>query len=394
MDVTDTPRVADRRAVGVRAAEGPPRSPAVRLLRDRSHEVDPQNVYMGRSALDARGPAARQPWFEWWYYKAVVPATGEAIFAAYGVVNPTDVAGRSGASQAFLIFGAPRRKLLLVERLPVRSFEASSSSTYVRVGRSHATACRAVGEVAGQGHRARWDLGFATRWRFPATGWVSWFPAASNIHWHPAQADARVSGVVELDGERLELVGAPGYQDHNWGSSFPRYWLWIACNTFADAPETALVVGGGLPRAMRRVEVGSVVCVGLRHEGRVHAFRSTDLHGTRVEPLPGGWRVEASDGRRRITVEARAPLEAFLPIELDTPDGGRFVNYETLAGDLQVRLEERSRVLRWRKVVELSSRQAGLEIGLDARRAPTSLWQRCLGREPALAPGRALAVAP
>lgn len=47
--------------------------------------------------------------------------------------------------------------------------------------------------------------------------------------------DARISGWVEVGGERLELDAHPGLQGHLWGTGRPRGWAWCHGNDWEDA---------------------------------------------------------------------------------------------------------------------------------------------------------------
>ena len=54
--------------------------------------------------------------------------------------------------------------------------------------------------------------------------------------------DARFTGSVTVDGERLELDGWPGMVGHNWGAEHAERWSWIQANDFDGAPD-----GGSMP---------------------------------------------------------------------------------------------------------------------------------------------------
>lgn len=87
------------------------------------------------------------------------------------------------------------------------------------------------------------------------------------------QGPCRVSGVVDLAGERTELSGL-GFRDHSWGPrkwQGPRYWRWISClcdegNGFVGwitqigdsrPPGNGMVLRDGKFSLVRRVDVDS-----------------------------------------------------------------------------------------------------------------------------------------
>lgn len=42
----------------------------------------------------------------------------------------------------------------------------------------------------------------------------------------------KVSGSLQMEGERISLKGATGYIEKDWGRSMPRRWLWFQCSQF------------------------------------------------------------------------------------------------------------------------------------------------------------------
>lgn len=164
-------------------------------------------------------------WYEWWYYKAVLPGTGQAFYFCYGVVNPGDTAQASAASRSYVSAGNFGEGETAEQAFPVSAFSASASSTFVRVGRNSATdkALKGVMPLPGGG-QASWDLKVEKDWGFNAMGWTMYPQGLSNIYWYPAQASAYMTGEVSWNGRTYRLDRVPAYQDRNWGRSFPKWW--------------------------------------------------------------------------------------------------------------------------------------------------------------------------
>jgi len=244
------------------------------------------------------------------------------------------------------------------------------------------------GEVACAEGSLRWDLRLTPRWRAPVADWLQRVPGSASMHWSPDLADARLDGELELEGRRWTLRDLPAYADHNWGSAYPRWWFWLACNAFGEHPDLALVAGGGRPQTLGVGEWVDLVSVALRHEGRAYAFHKHHLAVTWIDALPGGWRLRCSSPGARLLVEARAPLQAYQLIELPTPSGTHFANHECLHGALSLTLQHRRWSGGWRTVLKAHSELAAMEYGLDPLRPVPLLHSGWLGqtRRPARGP--------
>lgn len=76
----------------------------------------------------------------------------------------------------------------------------------------------------------------------------------------------------------------------------------------------------------------------------------------------GKWKVMAMSKKYKIEVEAYAPKEEFMDLQFVTPSGEIFHDYETLTGQLRVKLYERNGV-GLKLIADLISNYAGIEFG-------------------------------
>jgi len=329
---------------------------------------DPYNAYLWNrtNALAANGQVDRGDWYEWWYFKVVDPATQEAFYFTYGVVNPWDRERELAGTRAMIQAGDFKRKILIYKSFPVSDFSASYDSTKVRIGTHHATDRALQGAVRDErGHSISWNLKLLPDWKFNAMGWTREVPG-SGIYWYPAQASAKASGWVEIDGRRIELNHAPAYQDRNWGRSFPKWWTWITSNHFENSPGSVLAIGGGEPPLFGDNYPFEGLCIGLRHQGHEYVFRSVDfMNSVKFDIQWGTWKVQAQNTKgEAIEVEAWAPPEKFMDLPFPTPRGPIFHDYEALLGDLRVKLHRWSAVTgTWKLVADLHSNEGGIEWG-------------------------------
>lgn len=310
------------------------------------------------------GKTDKRPWFEWWYYKVVLPETNEAFYFVYGVVNPWDSRGVLKGTRSYVGFGDFQVKKSLEQKFLLSEFESLYDETYVSVANNIATDKHFYGEINDDGQHCRWDIKVNHHWSFNATGWATG-KLLTNIEWYPAQADASCSGTIESHGKTYEFKDAPCYQDRNWGFSFPDWWTWIVSNKFKDHPETSLAIGGGRPTFFGRFKPIEGVAIGLKHGGKEYSWRPNDFDKVRLSVNFGKWEVLAVNEDYKIQIVAHAPKEKFMDLQFVTPQGDIFHDYETLLGNVSVKLYKKPRFLfaNWELIEVLSSEFTGIEYG-------------------------------
>jgi len=303
---------------------------------------------------------SRSDWYEWWYYKVVVPETREAFYFCYGVVNPWDISQSKPASRSYVSAGSFGTSENLEQTFPVKSFHAQSASTLVRIDGNIATDRRLKGRLPGPGgEELSWDLSLEKDWGFNAMGWTMYQGGISNIFWYPAQASAFMSGSINYRGRTFLLDRAPAYQDRNWGTSFPKWWAWLVSNHFKDSPGTVLASGGGQPRIFPGIELYQGMAIGLLHKGREYAFRPGSGDPVKMDINFGKWEVSARNrAGERIEISAYAPREKFLLLKFMTPQGKEFNDYEALLGNIRVKLYSGEKL-----IADLETDEGGIEFG-------------------------------
>lgn len=330
-------------------------------------KVDPLNAYRWnrKNVLSNNGITKTNDWFEWWYYKVIIPETKEAFFFVYGVVNPWDLLQSKKTSRAYVEMGNFQTKNHIKNKYKVTDFNAAYDQTLVEIKNNSASDLFFNGSVtANNGESSSWNISIENNWTFNAEGWASG-KNLTNIEWYPAQTDAICNGTIHSGGKTYHLVNAPCYQDRNWGSSFPKWWTWIVSNHFKGHPETALAVGGGQPKYFNIGYLQKSAVVGLRHKGKVYTFRPNNFDRIKMDIKFGKWNVVAFDRRYKVEIQAYAPRESFMQLDFLTPSDGVFHDFETLTGSVTVKLYQRKRNLisRWELIDVLESDMAGIEYG-------------------------------
>ncbi len=335
----------------------------------RASASDPFNAFIWNrsNVLAGNGQIDRRDWFEWWYFKVVDPQTGSAYFFTYGVINPWDVTKVSAKAAAIVQVGDFSRKVLLTQEFPLQDFQASYDKTDVQIADNHATDRHIQGHLTEpSGQELAWDFDIEKVWGFNAMGWAMGVAEISDIYWYPAQAAATMTGWIKSGGQVIHFDHAPAYQDRNWGRGFPEWWTWLTANGFKNNPASVLAVGGGEPKLFSKVSVNGSLAVGLKHNGQEYVFRSTDLDKFQFDIHWGKWEVTAENWHgQRVEISASAPVDSFFDIPFFVPQGGQFHDYESLLGEMTVKIFAWDNgSWSWKLTDTLTTDSAGVEWGV------------------------------
>ena len=339
---------------------------------------DPLNTYQYNrlNVLRGNGQVSKGPWFEWWYYKVVLPEISESFFFVYGVVNPWDEQKTLPGTRSYMGMGDFSHNTQVMENFPVQDFSAAYDQTYVTIKDNVATDKHFTGTMRDKNFQEySWDISIDKQWAFNATGWATG-KNITNIEWYPAQASALCSGVIRTAKKDYKFEHAPCYQDRNWGESFPDWWAWIVSNKFENNPDTTLAIGGGKPKVFGKFEPIESVAVGLHHKGKDYSWRPNDLDVLKISISFGKWEVVGVNKEYKIEVSGWAPKEKFMDLQFITPQGEVFHDYETLNGDISVKLYKRQLyyVGKWALVDNLITHWGGLEYGSAKMKSINSLF--------------------
>ncbi len=319
-----------------------------------------------------------QNWYEWWYYKTVIPETNESFYFVYGVVNPADTKQERKATRSYVGFGNFNEKTIITNHFNVNDFNANQNQLSVQIGnqnKNFALENHIQGDLIDDKHHVHWNIQIENKWSFNAMGWGMFIKNLLNIYWFPAQASAVMNGEIIYDNKVYKLENAPAYQDRNWGVGFPKRWAWIVSNQFKDSPGTSLAVGGGKPKVFNFIAPLQSVVVGFNVHGKEYAFRPNSGSIIHTEISYGKWNVKAKNIHGdQIEILATAPKEKFMCLKFMTPQGDEFNDYETLTGNVKVKFKAKNDKI-W---TNYDSSFAGIEYGTFESEGLSSIYNSSL----------------
>ncbi|ELS03487.1 hypothetical protein Xen7305DRAFT_00032110 [Xenococcus sp. PCC 7305] len=185
-------------------------------------------------------------------------------------------------------------------------------------------------------------------------GWLSYLPVF-DPGWQILMAHGLATGWIEWQGTKYQFTEAPAYSEKNWGTSFPKKWFWINCNSFTDQYNLALTAAGGVRQVLWGEE--SVGMIGIHFQGYFVEFVPENSQITwQVKPW-GEWLMQATKEDLVVTLIGTTDLPGTY-VRTPTAQGLVLNCRDTTQGKLLLKLQYKGKT-----IVEANSSLAGLEVG-------------------------------
>lgn len=277
--------------------------------------------------------------YEVWFLTSTDPASGQGFWLRSTLTAPTD--GEPYAEVWFARFDRSElaRTFGIHRRYAFDAVELSTGRLDVRIGPAVVRSGHLEGALEGDGHRARWSLDFPT-------GEPTYLPLPPAFYRgslaptkpYAPNVSTSLTGTVEVDGETIDLHGAPAHQGYLAGRRHAQRWAWAHCSDYQG--EEAVVHALTAQGRRGPFDTPFVTSIGIRWEGRW--IRLSRLSRARQFDL-GTWRVNMGNRRYRVTGRIEAPTEALLRARYEDPDGEpRYCHNSEVASSRIVLFERRA----------------------------------------------------
>lgn len=246
---------------------------------------------------EARFPqvAAKAGHYESFYIKTCRPGGGQGIWIRHTVHKRPGQ--EPNASIWFTLFDAespgPR-----ATKMTVPSAELSSPvGSWIRVADAEIGPGRAHGSIETAALSASWELTFegsAKPCRYLPADWL-YDARVPRTKFEAPYPDARFSGTMRVNGEKLDLSAWPGMIGHNWGTEHAERWVWLEGTGFEGAGETYFDAGAARiklgPVRSPWIAAGMLLLDGEAHRlggfGRIRSSKISETSTTCEFVLPG-----------------------------------------------------------------------------------------------------------
>ncbi len=299
--------------------------------------------------------------YEVWYVTLTDPETGIGFWIRYTMVAPNEAPPTCSVWFMAMDPKDPSRNVGEKLTLPIDSMKASTDPFSVRMNGSSLSDFGASGSIASNGKKYSWDLSWQPR--LPEYSLVHPLLRKAKIAKTIAvlpHADIEIDGVIEMDGNTLQISGARGGQAHLWGSKHATRWTWTHCNDFTSGGQQLRNtffdgVSIFVPRFGRELGPNTPVVarVGgrdLKLTGPVGVMRNKSDFG------PTFWNFEAKGHKHKLKGEVSTRREDLVGVTYHDPDGESAYCYNTEIADMVLELYTRDGLRgEWRKTDHMES---------------------------------------
>ncbi len=324
-------------------------------------------------------------YFEGWYYRLTLPEIEQTFAFMYSIEDPIGNQPNSGgavqilgidevylyrilpdvqkffADQHSLSFGhwgktnlKTRAKLLPTNEFKIHLTEGYQATANLNQGKIY-------DPIRNEYCRWEYHLKPVYGWGNPqqpqqsSAGWLSSLPIFEP-GWQITMAHGLATGWIEWRGERYQFTDAPAYSEKNWGSSFPKKWFWLNCNSFERKNDLALTAGGGIRQVLWWQE--EVTLIGIHYREKFYEFAPWNSQVSwHIEPW-GKWQIQGKSDQYTVTLTGQTDLSGTY-VRTPTAKGLVFNCRDTTRGKLNLVLSKGT----GEKIIEANSTQAGLEVG-------------------------------
>jgi len=194
-----------------------------------------------------QGDLSRKNYFEGWYFKQA----SKSLDHVYSFIPGISLSRESPHSFIQVMNGITG----ISNYIPynVRQFSWNAEKFEVRVGNSFFSREKMMLDIDTEGLRISGQLTFSNSVDYPRSilspgimGWYSFVPFMQCKH-DVVSVTHDLSGTLEVNDEPFNFSLGKGYIEKDWGSSFPKAWLWLQCNTFGKSDASLMISIADIP---------------------------------------------------------------------------------------------------------------------------------------------------
>jgi len=305
------------------------------------------------------GFGKKGPFFEGWYFKLIDPSAEQRWCIIPGVY----ISQNQADSHAFIqvMNGVTGQSIYQSYDFP--AFQTKTGKFEVQIADNLFTANRIRLNIPHPELQIAGELRFEGIIPWPVTlvspgimGWYGWVPGMECYH-GVVSMNHRIKGWLEINHEKIDFSGGLGYIEKDWGKSFPKAWVWMQTNHFAQ-PDTSLTASAAIIPWGKRTFDG--IIAGLWTGGNLYRFAT--YTGARLEEYALSdteARLVFVDRAQRLELTARRVQGGLLQAPTVTQMDRRIM--ETISAQVDVKLLRRKGKA-WNSVFEGTGKCAGLEV--------------------------------
>lgn len=144
-------------------------------------------------------------------------------------------------------------------------------------------------------------------------------------------------GMFQMNGEAIDFNGGSLYIEKNWGTRFPKEYLWLQCSNFKNRDTSFTLSAGHIPFLFTSFKgfLGNIVI------NNTH-YLFTTMNRSKIQMKQNGtsWLVTLENKNHQLEVEVQYDEKSFVP--LLGPEGNGMTPFvtESLTGNISLTLKE------------------------------------------------------
>jgi hypothetical protein len=185
-----------------------------------------------------QGNLKKKRYFEGWYFKHV----SKDLSHVYSFIPGISLSEADPHSFIQVINGISGKTCYIT--YSVKDFRWKKNKLHIEIGNSVFTDRFIYLDIDNEEIKVSGRLEYSNSIEYPKTllspgimGWYSYIPFMECKH-GIVSVNHKVSGVLNIDNNVIDMNEGKGYIEKDWGSSFPEAWIWIQSNNF-DNSDTA-----------------------------------------------------------------------------------------------------------------------------------------------------------
>lgn len=226
------------------------------------------------------GKGKKGPYFDGWYYKLVNHDESKVFAIIPGVF--IDKTHKDTHAFIQVLDGIKGQAYYHT----IKSFSAKDDAFDVSIGNSHFNLHGLTLDYHDGDQVLEGTLSFGDLLPYPVTpaapgimGWYGWLPFMECNH-ALLSFDHAIQGTLNLYDDMIDFTGGRGYIEKDWGTNFPRGYVWMQSNHFST-PNTSLSASIAVVPSVGRTFPGFIVA--LLWQGQVLTFAT--YNNTKVSHL-------------------------------------------------------------------------------------------------------------
>jgi len=163
-----------------------------------------------------------------------------------------------------------------------------------------------------------------------------------------------VNGVLKINNEEIDINNGKGYIEKDWGTSFPKKYIWIQCNSFKNKKTSIFCSIADIPFSKKSFL--GFIC-NLLIDGKEYRFATYNNSKLKIESITSGKiLILLENSKEKLRIEANLNETG----ELIAPDQGKMqkIIKEEVLGEVKIYLYNKKN----RTIYEDTSCMAGIEI--------------------------------